>query len=577
MNEKSPEISEFEAALQEGVGAGSVSVGDVVLGTVVEIHGDIVLVDVGGKAEAVLAREELEQPGIGDPVEVVVTSIGSQIEVSHRLAVEQKLKDVLVGAAASGEPVEGKVGGRRKGGFDVIVAGIRGFCPMSQMDDSRNEDLDIHLGKTYQFKVLEYEADGGNLVVSRAALLRAQREAMRTEAWEKLEEGAVVEGTVRSLPDFGAFVDLGGVDGLVHVTEISHQRVGKPSDVLSVGESVTVKVLGLDREKNRISLSIKQLQADPWDAVAEKFPSGSGFEGTVVRQAPFGVFIELAPGMDGLLHVSQLPPGQDLKSEEFQEGQIVHGWIKDVDRGNHRIGLTLRRVPDHDPWERIGMRYQEGQTVEGTVEHGVDFGVFVELEPGVSALIPMSESGLERGADPREFFKPGQKVTTKIMAVDGNRQRISLSIKAQKKEEERGEYLAHMNTGSDSAPSVSGFAAQLMSALEKPKKAVEKKAEVKEVPAKKAPAKKAPAKKAAPKKATAKKTAAKKPAAKKPAAKKTVTAKKEPAKKAPAKKAPAKKVPAKKAPAKKAAPKKTAAKKTATKKPAAKKTPKADS
>ena len=166
MNEKSPEISEFEAALQEGVDAGSVSVGDVVLGTIVEIHGDIVLVDVGGKAEAVLAREELEQPGTGDPVEVVVTAIGSQIEVSHRLAVEQKLKDVLVHAASSGEPVEGKVGGRRKGGFDVIIAGIRGFCPMSQIDDSRSDDLDVHLGKTYQFKVLEYEADGGNLVVS---------------------------------------------------------------------------------------------------------------------------------------------------------------------------------------------------------------------------------------------------------------------------------------------------------------------------------------------------------------------------------------------------------------------------
>ncbi|MEN8165282.1 MAG: S1 RNA-binding domain-containing protein, partial [Acidobacteriota bacterium] len=452
MSEKSPEISEFEAALQEGVGAGSVSVGDVVLGTIVEIHGDIVLVDVGGKAEAVLAREELEQPGTGDPVEVVVTAIGQQIEVSHRLAVEQKLKDVLIDAATTGEPVEGKVGGRRKGGFDVIIAGIRGFCPMSQMDDSRNDDLDVHLGQTYQFKVLEYETDGGNLVVSRAALLRAQRDEMRGQAWDKLEEGAVIEGTVRSLPDFGAFVDLGGVDGLVHVTEISHQRVGKPADVLSVGEKVSVKVLGLDRDKNRISLSIKQTQADPWNAVAEQFPAGGAFEGTVVRQAPFGVFVQLAPGLDGLLHVSQLPPGQDLKSEEYQEGQTINGWIKEIDQSAHRIGLTLRRLPDRDPWERIEMRYQEGQTVEGTVEHGADFGVFVELEPGVSALVPMSESGLERGADPREAFSPGQKIVTKIMSVDGNHQRISLSIKAQKRDEERSEYISHMNTGSDSGP-----------------------------------------------------------------------------------------------------------------------------
>ena len=596
MNEKPPEISEFEAALQEGVGAGSVRVGEVVLGTIVEIHGDIVLVDVGGKAEAVLAREELEQPGTGDPVEVVVTAIGSQIEVSHRLAVEQKLKDVLIDAAATGEPVEGKVGGRRKGGFDVIIAGIRGFCPMSQIDDSRGEDLDVHLGQTYQFKVLEYEGEGGNLVVSRAALLRAQRDAMRAEAWEKLEEGAVVEGIVRSLPDFGAFVDLGGVDGLVHVTEISHLRVGKPSDVLSVGESVTVKVLGLDQEKNRISLSIKQMQPDPWDSVVEQFSAGSAFEGTIVRQAPFGVFVQLAPGLDGLLHVSQLPPGQDLKSEEFQEGRTINGWVKDVDRKGHRIGLTLRRLPDRDPWERIGMRYQEGQTVEGIVEHGVDFGVFVELEPGVSALIPMSESGLERGADPREAFSPGQKIVTKIMSVDGNRQRISLSIKAQKKDEERGEYLAHMNTGSDSGPEVSGFAAQLMSALSQPKRVAEKKAPVVKAVEKKAPAKKASAKKPAARKTTEKKTpvktaAAKKAPAKKAPAKKTVTKKtaikKAPAKKAATKKTVTKKTAVKKAPAKKAvtkktaaaSDKKTAAKKTAKKKAAPKKTsaPKADS
>lgn len=568
MSEKTPEISEFEAALQDGVGAGSVSVGDVVHGTIVEIHGDIVLVDVGGKAEAVLAREELEQPGTGDPVEVVVTAIGQQIEVSHRLAVEQKLKDVLIDAASTGEPVEGKVGGRRKGGFDVIIAGIRGFCPLSQIDDSRNDDPDIHLGQTYQFKVLEYEADGGNLVVSRAALLRAKREELRANAWEKLAEGSVVEGTVRSLPDFGAFVDLGGVDGLVHVTEISHQRIGKPADVLAIGDTVSVKIMGLDREKNRISLSIKQTQADPWDAVVEQFPAGGAFEGTVVRQAPFGVFVQLAPGLDGLLHVSQLPPGLDLKSEEFQEGKTINGWIKEIDTGSHRIGLTLRRLPDRDPWERIDMRYQEGQTVEGTVEHGADFGVFVELEPGVSALIPMSESGLERGADPREAFSPGQKVVTKIMSVDGNRQRISLSIKAQKREEERSEYISHMNSGSDSGPSVSGFAAQLMSALEKPKKVQEKKAEEKKAPAKKAPAKKAPAKKTA----TKKTEAAKKAPAKKAATKKTTEAKAETEKKAPAKK-----TAAKKAPAKKAVAKKEPAKKPAAKKAAPKKTPKADS
>jgi small subunit ribosomal protein S1 len=471
MNDKNPEINEFEAALQDGLGVKEVRVGEVVQGTIVEIHGDVVLVDVGGKSEAVLPREELEQPGTGDPVEVVVTAVGENIEVSHRLALEQKLKEQLADAVETGEPVEGKVSGRRKGGFDVILAGVRGFCPMSQIDEYRSEELDAHLGQVYQFKVLEYQPDDRKLVVSRAALMREEKERLKNDAWERLEEGAVVEGVVRSLPDFGAFVDLGGVDGLVHVTELSHHRVNKPSDVLEIGQKVEVKVVALDRDKNRISLSIKETQEDPWASVAEKFPVRGPFEGKVVRMAPFGVFVQLEPGIDGLLHVSQLPPGVDLKSDEVQEGQTLNGWIKEIDLENRRISLTLRRLPDRDPWERIEMRYQEGQVVEGTVEHGTDFGVFVELEPGVSALIPMSETGLERGADPRAAFDPGAAVTTKVMSVDGNRQRISLSIRAYERDKERNEYLKHMDSGADSdKPTVSGFGAQLMAALEKKKK-----------------------------------------------------------------------------------------------------------
>lgn len=464
MNDQPEVMNEFEAALQQGLEVENLRVGDVVQGTIVEIHGDVVLVDVGGKAEAVLQREELDQPGTGDPVEVVVTAVGEQIEVSHRLALEQKLKDQLADAVESGEPVQGKVSGRRKGGFDVILAGVRGFCPMSQISDQRGEDLDSHLGQLYDFKVLEYEPDNHKLVVSRAALLREEKEKLRKEVWEKLEEGALVKGSVRSLADFGAFIDLGGVDGLVHVTEIAHQRVQKPADMLSLGQEVEAKVIGLDRDKQRISLSIKATQEDPWEKMLEETKVGSPFEGQVVRKAPFGVFVQLAPGIDGLLHVSQLKPGEDLSA--FEPGTVVNGWIKEINPDDRRISLTLRRLPDRDPWERIGMRYQEGQTVEGTVEHGVDFGVFVELEAGVTALVPISETGLERGADPREAFKAGEKVVAKVMSVDANRQRISLSIRAQKKDAERNEYLKHMNKGeADEGPAVTGFGAQLMKAL----------------------------------------------------------------------------------------------------------------
>lgn len=466
MNDQANDMNEFEAALQGGIEVENLHVGDVVQGNIVEIHGDVVLVDVGGKAEAVLQREELDQPGTGDPVEVVVTAVGEQIEVSHRLALEQKLKNQLAEAVESGEPMPGKVAGRRKGGFDVILAGVRGFCPMSQISDLRGEDLDEHLGQVYDFKVLEYDPEAHKLVVSRAALLRAEKEKMREEAWAKLEEGATVRGKVSSLADFGAFIDLGGVDGLVHVTEMSHQRVNKPSDVLSLGQEVEVKIIGIEAEKKRISLSIKATQEDPWTKILEETKLGSAFEGSVVRKAPFGVFIQLTPGVDGLLHVSQFQPGEELSA--FEVGTVVNGWIKEINGDDRRISLTQRRLPDSNPWERIGMRYQEGQIVEGAVEHGVDFGVFVELEPGVTALIPISETGLDRGADPRDVFKPGEKVSAKVLSVDENRQRISLSIKAQKKDAERNEYLKHMNKGEvEQGPTVTGFGAELMKALGK--------------------------------------------------------------------------------------------------------------
>jgi small subunit ribosomal protein S1 len=568
MIEESNDINEFEQALRESFEAENLKPGDVIQGMIVAVHGDVALVDVSAKAEAVLDRAELDELGTGDPVEVVVVSTGEEIRVSRRMALEAKLKDKLNQAVASGEPVEGKVMGRRKGGFDVTVSGVRGFCPMSHISDVRVDDLDSHLGQTYTFKVLEYEPEGHQLVVSRAALLREEKARLREQAWTSLELGAEVEGRVRSLTDFGAFVDIGGVDGLVHVTEIAHHRIGHPRDVLRVDQDVRVKVLDLDREKDRVSLSIKALEKDPWDGVKERFPSRGPFEGTVVRKADFGVFVELEPGMDGLLHVSQLPPGIEKDAPEFEVGENIRGWVREVDLENRRIALTMRQMPDHDPWERIEMRYQEGQTVEGTVENGVDFGVFVELEPGLSGLIPIAELGLGRDADPRTAFAPGEKIRLKVVGLDPNRRRISLSVSALKRDLERKEYSDHMGSESDEAPAVTGFGAQLAAALDKTVKVVaKKKAAAEEKPVKKAAAKKAPAKKKA---TAAKKPAAKKTAAKKPAAKKTAV-KKPAAKKTTAKKAAPKKPAAKKTAAKKPAAKKPAAKKTAAKKPAAKK------
>jgi len=467
MIEETNNVNEFEQALRESLVVEEVKPGDVIEGTIVAIHGDVALVDVSGKSEAILDRSELDDLGTGDPVEVVVVSAGEEVRVSRRMALEAKLKEKLNEAVASGEPVEGKVVGRRKGGFDVTVSGVRGFCPLSHISDIRVEDVDIHLGQTYVFKVLEYESDGQRLVVSRAAHLRKEKERMRDEAWATLEIGAEVEGRVRSLTDFGAFVDLGGVDGLVHVTEIAHGRIGHPREVLQEAQVVRVRVLNLDQQKDRISLSIKALEKDPWADVEERFQARGPFEGTVVRKTDFGAFVELEEGMDGLLHVSQLKPGLELESLDL--GQTLTGWVRDIDVENHRIGLTMRQMPDRDPWERIEMRYQEGQTVDGMVENGADFGVFVELEPGLSGLIPISELGLERDADPREAFAPGEKIQLKVMTLDPDRRRISLSVRAVKRDQERQEYQQHMDASGGAEPSQTGFGAQLAAALGKKK------------------------------------------------------------------------------------------------------------
>ncbi len=466
MTDKPQEIQDFEAALVESLTIDPVAAGNVVEGTVAAIHGDVALVDIGGKSEAVLDRAELDELGTGDPVEVVVVSVGDEIRVSRRMALELRSKEKLAAAAEDGAAVQGKVVGRRKGGFDVTVAGVRGFCPVSQIDEVRSQDLDRHLGQTYTFRVLEYDAEHRKLVVSRAALQREERERLQAETWDRLSEGAVVTGKVRSITDFGAFVDLGGVDGLVHVTELSHRRVTHPKQVLSTGDEVEVKVIELDRERKRIGLSIKQLQDDPWEGVEVKYPARGPFSGSIVRKTDFGAFVELEPGVDGLLHVTQLPPGMELNAPELEVGAAVEGWVRDVDRENQRIGLTLRPIPEHDPWERITMRYQEGQVVEGVVENGADFGVFVEVEPGVSALIPASELGMGRNVDARTAMEPGAPVTAKVLSVDAERRRMSLSLRAYKRDLERRDYQQHMDKG-DSKPSTTAFGQALMDALNK--------------------------------------------------------------------------------------------------------------
>jgi small subunit ribosomal protein S1 len=320
--------------------------------------------------------------------------------------------------------------------------------------------------------VIEYSEDGRRVVVSRAALLKEDHDAKAAETREKLQVGAVMSGRVRSLTEFGAFVDLGGVDGLVHVTEISRRRVAHPRDVLTVGQEVTVKVTKLAGEGKRISLSMRELEADPWATLAERFAPGASFTGTVARHADFGLFVEIEPGVDGLVHVSALPPGVSLKDPQVADGQTVRGWIREVDPTHRRLSLSLREVATNDPWIGIRDRYAEGSVVKGEVESVAPFGVFVHLEPGLTGLIPNGETGVPPGTVAKHFA-PAQSVEVKIIGLDPERKRISLSASSAKAEADRGELKKFREDSAKrekaSAPTVSVFGQSLLEALKSPK------------------------------------------------------------------------------------------------------------
>ena len=325
-------------------------------------------------------------------------------------------------AREKGTPVEGRVIGWNRGGFHVVVGEVTAFCPSSEMEVGRPKSPQSYVEKTFQFKVIKYQKKGRRVVLSRAAVLGEKRQQVLAE----LTPGSVAKGRVTSLPDFGAFVDLGGIEGLVHVSEISRGRVQHPKDALQIGQDVEVKVLKVEQGGERISLSMKDLEPDPWKGAGQRFGRGDRFSGKVLRKTEFGLFVELEPDVEGLLHVSQLPPGKSIDDAEYQPGQAVEGWVREVEPKRQRISLSLREVPSDDPWKEISQRFPEGESVEGTVESIAPFGVFVTLGPGVTGLLPNSQTGLPRGSNPARVFSPGQSVRVQVLSVDSRRKRISL-------------------------------------------------------------------------------------------------------------------------------------------------------
>lgn len=440
--------------------------GDILSGTVVSISGDDAFVAFGGPTEAVMAAAELEAKEVGASVEGIVVETSPLIRISRKLVARKASMVMLRQAFENRIPVEGKVGGRNKGGFDVSVSGVRAFCPLSQIEIGRVENPDDYVGRTFEFLITELSEDARKLVVSRVALLRREQAAKSEEVRKTLKVGSLVRGTVRSLMPYGAFVDLGGVEALLHVSEMSRRRVNDPKEIFSVGQEIEAKIIRIDEDGRRISLSTRELEPDPWQDAADRYQAGMPFSGRIARKTDFGLFVEVEPGLDGLLHQSQLPYGMRMDDESLAVGSTVNGWVREVDPLKRRLSLAMREIATENPWDGVEQKYPVGSVVEGTVDRAGSNGIFVTIAPGLTGLVPLAELSVPPGSDPAKQHKPGEKLMVKVLSIDLAKRRLSLSVEGAKAAAERGEYLDYVGQSrSDPSAGKSAMALALEKAL----------------------------------------------------------------------------------------------------------------
>jgi small subunit ribosomal protein S1 len=413
---------------------------EVLQGKIVGITAKDVIVDFGYKSEGLVPIEQFQGPGgevtvqPGDPVDVMIDHAGEQPEgyvlLSHTRAARLRIWDNLEKAYQEQLVISGRVLGRVKGGLAVDV-GIKAFMPGSQADPRPVHNLDSLVGQDIPVKIIKLNRRRGNVVVSRKTAVEEEITVRKTATLEHLQEGAVVTGVVKNLTEYGAFIDLGGIDGLLHVTDISYGRVTHPSELLHVGEEVTVKILKFDRAKERVSLGIKQLGPDPWETVAERYPVNTKVIGRVVNVTDYGAFVELEPGVEGLIHISEMTWSRRMKhpSKVVKPGDQVEAVILEVHSRDRRISLGLKQL-EPNPWTTIDTRYSVGSVVEGRVRNMTDFGAFIEIEEGIDGLVHVSDlSWTKRVKHPSEILKKGQIVQAVILNIDSASHRLSLGIK----------------------------------------------------------------------------------------------------------------------------------------------------
>jgi small subunit ribosomal protein S1 len=413
--------------------------GELTRGTIIKIDQEQVLVDIGYKSEGIIPISEFKDSGgsltakVGDEVDVVLERkeddeglVTLSVEKAKKIKVWDHVRDVY----REDGTIRGKVLHRVKGGLTLDI-GLPAFLPGSQIDLHPIRDLDSIVGKELEVKILKYNKRRNNIIVSRRAILEAERMKQKAKTLALIEEGSVVEGTVKNITDYGVFVDLGGIDGLLHITDMSWGRVSHPSTIFNIGDNITVKIIHFDRERERVSLGLKQLKPDPWVDASNRYPVGSKVTGKVVNLTDYGAFVEIEEGVEGLIHISEMSWTKKIKhpSQVVSIGEIVEAVVLNLDTGNKRVSLGMKQVKPN-PWDLIGEKYPVGTIIEGRIKNITDFGLFIGIDDDIDGLVHISDiSWTQKVKHPSEVYKKGDEVQAKVLAIDKEGERFSLGIK----------------------------------------------------------------------------------------------------------------------------------------------------